>query len=77
MEVLSKLLVTLLRAKNYLGNKGLSVVGPVMVGAMRSSSIISSVSSSPAYEDDDFVGDCKGKGFLLKRLWQSILPSVC
>lgn len=41
----------------YLGRSGLNVVGPVIVGAIKSSSIISSVSSSPAYEDDDFVGD--------------------
>lgn len=41
----------------YLGNNGLKVVGPVIVGAIRSSSIMSSVSSSPAYDDDDFVGD--------------------
>lgn len=41
----------------YLGSSGLNV-GPVIVGAIKSSSIMSSVSSSPAYEDDDLVGDC-------------------
>lgn len=47
----------------YLGNSGLKVVGPVIVGAIRSSSIISSVSSSPAYDDDDFVGDWNSEMF--------------
>lgn len=46
--------------KTHLGNKGLKVVGPVNVGAINSSSIISSVSSSPAYDDDDLVDDCNG-----------------
>lgn len=34
-----------------------------MVGAIRSSSIISSVSSSPAYDDEDFVGDLNNEKY--------------
>lgn len=45
-----------LLVKLYLGSNPLMLL-EVIIGAIKSSSIMISVSSSPVYDDDDFVGD--------------------